>query len=158
MVVVSKEPIQADGSYDLPIEKVRPFWVLEYVSRHNLRKDYEISLAKYERDLKIPYYLVFYPEAQEMSLFRLTRRKYVSVRANRQGRHPIAKLELEVAMLDGWVRYWYQGDLLPLPAELQRDLDRTRRELKAERKARLAAEAEVAQLCAQLEEMRRRGR
>src|SRR5437879_11053409 len=32
MVVIHSEPIKADGSYDLPLQPVRPFWMLEYVS------------------------------------------------------------------------------------------------------------------------------
>ena len=32
----------------------------------------------------------------------------------------------EVALLDGWVRFWYQGELLPLPADLERALEQER--------------------------------
>src|SRR5260370_31538107 len=39
MVVVWPEPLDADGSYDLPLHPVGPFWMLEYVSNHNRRKD-----------------------------------------------------------------------------------------------------------------------
>jgi hypothetical protein len=46
MVVVCEQPIQAEGSYDLPLQPVGPFWVLEYVSKHNERKDYEDSFRK----------------------------------------------------------------------------------------------------------------
>jgi Uma2 family endonuclease len=155
MVVISEKPPAADTSYDLPIVRVRPFWVLEYVSKHNHRKDYEISLAKYEQELKVPYYLVSYPEAQEMTLFKLAKSRYGSVRANRNERFPVRELEMEVALLDGWVRYWYKGELLALPADLQRDLHATRRQLKQEQKARAAAEAEVARLRAELARLRK---
>ena len=59
-----------------------------------------------------------------------------------------------MALLDGWVRFWYQGVLLPLPAELQRELDaallqveeQRHRAVNAERRAdeaeRRSAEAE----------------
>lgn len=158
MVVLSDKPVKAQGSYDVPIEKVRPFWVLEYLSKSNHRKDYGSSLTKYEQELKIPSYLVFEPDTQEMNLFKLTRGTYVLVRANRQGRFPVRKLEMEVALLNGWVRYWFQGELLPLPAELQRDLDKTRRDLEKERQARLTAEAEVARLRAELDQLRKKKR
>src|SRR5207244_5350792 len=51
MVVLSDEAIQAETSYNLPLEPARPFWVLEYVSKSNRRKDYEDNFDKYERDL-----------------------------------------------------------------------------------------------------------
>jgi len=155
MVVVWDGPIDAVGSYDVPFQPVRPFWVFEYVSPSNERKDYEDSFDKYER-LKVPYYLVFYPESQDLTLFHYQGEKYVSKRPNRRGRLAISELDMEVALLDGWVRYWYQGELLPLPADLQRDLDETRRQLAAEKQGRLAAEQEVARLRAEIERLRSR--
>jgi Uma2 family endonuclease len=140
MVVLCAQPIQALSSYNLPLEPARPFWVLEYVSKHNKRKDYEESFDKYEKDLKVPYYLVFYPDNEELTLYRLKGKKYVSVKPNKHGRYPIPPLEVEVALLDGWVRFWYRGELLPLPADLQRDLDQARR--RAEMEKRRADEAE----------------
>jgi Uma2 family endonuclease len=134
MVVLSDEPIQATTSFNMPLEPARPFWMLEYVSKHSKRKDYEDSFNKYERDLKVPYYLVFYPDVQELTLYRHTGRKYQAVPPNDQGHHPLPKLDLEVGLLDGWVRFWYQGQLLPLPPDLQRDLDEVRRQLKKEKR------------------------
>ncbi|HEV3262215.1 MAG TPA: Uma2 family endonuclease, partial [Gemmataceae bacterium] len=95
LVVLCDEPIQADTSYNLPLEPARPFWILEYVSKNNKRKDYEESFDKYERDLKVPYYLVFYPEAGELTLYRHNNRKYVTVKPNEHGRYPILDVELE---------------------------------------------------------------
>ncbi len=126
MVVVSDAPVRAETSYNLPLEAARPFWVMEYVSKHNKRKDYEDSFNKYERDLKVPYYLIFYPDNQELTLYRHNGRKYVSVKPNNEGRYPIPELDLEIGLLGGWVRYWHKGKLLPLPADLQRDLDEAR--------------------------------
>jgi Uma2 family endonuclease len=134
MVVVSDEPVEADGSFDFPLQPVGPFWVLEYVSKSSKRKDYEDSFHKYENELKVRYYLLFYPENQELTLFRHTGKKYVTVKPNKAGRFAIPHLELEMALLDGWVRYWYQGKLLPLPADLQRELDETRRQLDESRR------------------------
>ncbi len=157
MVVLHDEPIEADGSYDVPIQPVGPFWVMEYVSKHNNRKDYEKSFDKYERELKVPYYLLFYPDNQELTLYRLKGRKYVSVKPNEDDRYAIPELDVEIALLDGWVRYWQEGKLLPLPAELQRDLDAALRRAETaeqraeqERAARLALEREVEQLRSQL--------
>lgn len=168
MVVVWPEPIRVSGSYDLPLQPVGPFWMLEYVSKYNKRKDYEDNMQKYERELKVPYYLLFYPDAIELTLYHLRGRKYRSVPPNEQGRHVIEPLDVEVALLDDWVRFWYKGELLPLPEDLQRDLDETRRQLRrvtrraveqarraeAEEQARRAAEEEVQRLRAELERIR----
>src|SRR5262249_1027705 len=131
MVVLSKKPIRADSSYNLPLEPARPYWMLEYVSKNNKRKDYDDNFDKNEKELKVPYYLIFYPDEQELSVYAMGIDKYVSVQPNRHERYPIRKLSIEVALLGGWVRFWYKGKLLPLPAELQYDLDAARQELDA---------------------------
>jgi len=136
MVVLYDRPLRVEGSYDVPLQPVAPFWVLEYVSKNSRRKDYELSMVKYEHHLKVPYYLLFVPDEQEMTLYRHTGAKYVSVKPDDQGRYAMPELELELGLREGWVRYWFRGDLLPLPADLQRDLDR-------ERQARLAAERQA---------------
>jgi Uma2 family endonuclease len=128
-VVVHPEPIQAETSYDIELQPVGPLMVLEYVSKNSERKDYDESLRKYERELKVPYYLVFYTDDQYLCLFHLRRSKYVSTKPNAQGRLPVAQLDVEVAMLDGWVRFWYKGELLRLPSELCSDLQEARRQL-----------------------------
>jgi Uma2 family endonuclease len=128
MVVLTTERIRARTSYNVPLEPARPFWVMEYVSKSNKRKDYGASFRKYERDLKVPYYLVFYPDTQDLTLYRHNKRRYVTVKPNKHDRYPIPELDLEVGLLDGWVRFWYKGKLLPLPADLQHDLDDSRRQ------------------------------
>lgn len=145
MVVIHPGPVTAGNSYNVPLQPAKPFWVLEYVSPLNKRKDYVISRAKYERELKVRYYLLFEPEPKSkvMTLFRHTGTRYLRVRPSAAGRCEIGELELEVGLIDGWMRYWYRGKLLPLPAEILHDL-------KEERKARLAAEHEVAGLRAEL--------
>jgi len=136
MVVLADEPIEAETSFNVPLEPAGPFWVLEYVSKHNKRKDYEKSFEQYERELKVPYYLVFYPEAEDLTLYRHNGKKYVTVKPDKHGRYPIPPLEIEVMILDGWVRFWHKGRLLPLPTELQREFDAAnRRANEAERRA-----------------------
>jgi hypothetical protein len=163
MVVIHREPIKAEGSFDVPLQPAGPFLVLEYVSKSSQRKDYDDNMVKYERELKVPYYLLFYPDTQDLSIYRHTGRKFVSVKFNDQDRLEIPKLELEAAILDGWVRYWYRGRLLPLPGELQRQLDEktrlledTSRRLEASERARQAADQELARLRAELEQLKRR--
>jgi Uma2 family endonuclease len=134
MVVLSDEPVRATTSFNTPLESAKPFWMLEYVSKNTRRKDYDDNFDKYERDLKVPYYLLFYPETQDLTLYRYAGKKYQSVPPNEDGRHPLPELELEVGLLDGWVRFWFEGKLLPLPAELQQDLDEARREAKRQKR------------------------
>src|SRR5262249_52347929 len=141
MVVVHPEPIDAEGSYDVLFQPVRPFWVLEYVSPSSRRKDYDDSFRKYERELKVPYYLVFHPDTQDLTLFRHTGKKYVTVRANAAGRLAIKRLDLEMALLDGGVKFGYKDNLLPLPADRQRHLQEAEeRAQQAEKRARQAEE------------------
>ena len=158
MVVIHSEPIKAEGSFDVPLQPVGPFWVLEYVSKGSRRKDYDDNMRKYEHELKVPYYMLFVPDQQELTLYHHTGERYVSVPPDQQGRHALARLELAVGLLDGWVRYWFRGELLPLPGELQNALDRAiqdrdaanRRADAADRRAD-AAEKELAQVRARLE-------
>jgi Uma2 family endonuclease len=171
-VSVTREPIQAQTSYNVPLEPVGPFWVLEYVSQSNKRKDYEDNFDKYERELKVPYYLLFYHDIQDLTLYRHDGTKYVSVMPNEAERYAIPELEIEMALIDGWARFWFRGQLLPLPADLLRELEAVRRQLLevqhqaahqkerteamerdlAEKEQALqAAEAEIARLRAQLE-------
>ncbi len=154
MVVIWPEPIRVSGSYDLPLQPVGPFWMLEYVSKYNQRKDYVDNMQKYERDLKVPYYLLFYPDAGDLTLYHLRGRKYRAVPPNEQGRHAIPELDLEVALLEDWVRFWYKGELLPLPADLQHDLDETRRQLRSMTRRAEAAEEELQRLRVELERIR----
>jgi hypothetical protein len=98
---------------------------------------------------------MFVPDSQEMTLYRHNGEKYVSVKPNAHGRCEIPELELEVGLHGGWMRYWFRGELLPLPAELQVELQNERRELQKERETRLAVEEENARLRAELEQLKR---
>jgi Uma2 family endonuclease len=122
MVVIHAKPVQADLSFDLPLQKCRPFWVLDYVSQNTTRKDYGKSFRQYERELKVPYYLRIHPDKGELILYRHTKDSYVPVKANEEGRYSIEPIELELGYRGGKVRYWFQGELVPLPAELMHEL------------------------------------
>lgn len=156
-VVIHPEPIVARGSFNIPLQPVGPLLVLEYISKYNKRKDYVDSYEKYEKELKVPYYLLFYPEDEELTLFRSTAKGFAPVRTNDADRFAIPELELEAAMLGGWVRFWFRGNLVPLPGEMMRQMNATRDQLDAARIARDAAEqratdaeAEIARLRAEL--------
>ncbi|HSQ58194.1 MAG TPA: hypothetical protein VLM40_20890 [Gemmata sp.] len=143
MVVIHPKPINVEGSYNLPLQPVGPFLVLEYVSKRSVRKDYDANMLKSEHHLKVPYYLVFYPDADELSLFKMTGGKYTSVLPNAAGRLAISELELEVALLDGWARFWFRGELLPLPGDLLRQLNTVRAELTATKSQLNATKTEL---------------
>ncbi len=160
-VVIHPEPIKARGNFSTHVQPVGPFLVLEYVSKHTQRKDYDDNYDRYEGELKVPYYLHFYPDNQELTLFKLGRGGYKAVRPNAAGRLPIPELELEVGLLDGWVRFWFRGELVPLPADfVRREAELERRQgalevkLDAERAARLAADAENVRLREELARMK----
>jgi hypothetical protein len=104
----------------------------------------------------VPYYLVFYPEEGELTLFRHNKRKYVTVRPNEHGRYAIPDLELELALLGGWVRYWYQGELLPLPGDLQRQVDEARRQAEAARRQADEAREQAAEATRRADELQQR--
>ena len=134
MVVIHPEPIRAEGSFDVPLQPARPFWMLEYVSRSSKRKDYDQNMERYEHALKVPYYLLFQPDVQELTLYRHSGRRYASVKPNESDRYELRELELEVALLDDWVRYWFRGELLPLPADLLRQVDEFRQSWQREKR------------------------
>jgi Uma2 family endonuclease len=125
IVVLSAEPVEAVGSFNLPFEPAAPFWVLEYVSPLSRRKDYEENFQKCEQELKVPYCLFFYPEKQDLRLYRHTDYHYEQVEPNTAGRLAIPELDLEVALFDRWTHFWHQGKLLPLPAELYQQFNET---------------------------------
>jgi Uma2 family endonuclease len=158
MVVLSKEPVEAENSFNIPLEPARPFWVMEYVSKSNRRKDYEAGFREYERQLRVPYYLVFYPDNQELTLYHHTGRRYVTVKPNEHDRYPVSEVDIEVGIVDGWVRYWYQGKLLPVPSEMQNQLDESNRRAEELQQRVEAMEREMAQLRAQVEAPRPRRR
>ncbi len=118
-VVLDPSPMRTLSSF-IATETERPFWVLEYVSPASEHKDYEVSFEKYEQQLKTPYYLSFDPLKQDLRLLQHNGAKYESVEPNAEGRMAIRELDLEIGLLDGWVRYWHRGELLEIPKELTR--------------------------------------
>ncbi len=144
MGILSDEPYHKRSSYCVKLEKVKPFWVLEYVSESNKRKDYEDSFRKYEDVLQVPYYLIFDPDKQDLRVHRYNGEGYVLMEPDMHGRVRIDQLDLEVGLLDGWLRFWHKGELLPLTPELEEELDRAKRSLE-ERDRQIAAQADLLQ-------------
>jgi Uma2 family endonuclease len=130
MVVVARRKPVVSTNFAIPIQPAKPFLVMEYVSKSNSRKDYQKSYDKYQNELKVPFYLLFYPEAQELSLFELNERtaEYASVVPGEDGYVAIPELDLTIRLLNGWVRFWWKGKLLPIPTEVQAELVRVEKE------------------------------
>jgi Uma2 family endonuclease len=128
-VALSDEPLEPMGSFNVPFETAALFWMLEYVSPSNTRKDYRENYRKYEQELRVPYYLIFNPENKDLRLYRLAGSRYQAVTPNAAGRLAVPELTMEVGLIDGWARFWYEGELLPLPEELQAELDAMREQL-----------------------------
>ena len=150
MVIVWPTPLAPLKAFHIPNQKARPTLVMEYLSQSNRRKDYEDNYKKYERDLKVPYYLVFDPEKQDLTVFHLKRRKYVAIETNDTARLAIPELELEVAILDRWVRFWHRGKLLALPGELLNQLNAKDDQLAASQEQLRMAETEINRLRSEL--------
>src|SRR6266404_1562104 len=129
MLIHSTEPSRACTNYALEFEAVLPFLVMEYVSPNSERKDYDESYRKYEQELKVPYCLLFHPEKQDLRVYRHDGQRYVRLEPGLHGRCQIPELELEVGIYQHWVRFWHQGQLLELPAELQQRLDQQAEQL-----------------------------
>jgi Putative restriction endonuclease len=153
-IVIHPKPIVADGSFMTPLQPVGPFLVLEYVSKNSQRKDYDDNFEKYQKELKVPYYLLFYPEAEELTLFRMAEKGYLSMPPNAAGRFAIPELELEAGLLGGWVRYWFRGELLPLPGDLLIERDAERKARQAAEKAKQVAEKRASAAEAELAKLR----
>jgi Uma2 family endonuclease len=131
MVVLSEQPCQAINSFNLELEPAGPFLVMEWVSdsKENRRKDYRDSHKKYERELKVPYCVTFDPARQDLRVGRHDGKRYEPVEPNERGRYAIPELELELGLLENWVRFWYHGELLELPEALQGQLAQLRDQL-----------------------------
>lgn len=170
LIVVSESSVRGERSFNLPFEEGKLLMALEYVSEDNQRKDYVDNMRRYERDLKLPYYLLFEPDKKQVVLFKLStgKKKYASVRPNRDERFPVPELELEIGLLEDWVRFWFRGELLQLPAQLKKEAEEAKKlarkearraaaaeeQARAEREAREAAEAEVTKLRDELKRLR----
>jgi hypothetical protein len=152
LVVWHEGELTVEGSYDVELQPARPFWTLEYVSKSNKRKDYDDNFDRYEKELKVPYYLLFYPDHEELTLYRRGRSKYVSVKPDSSGRLAVEEIQTQVALVGNWVRFWFRGSLVPLPAELRGQVEDLTQQLKQKDAEIEQKDAEIARLRALLKD------
>ena len=94
---------------------------------------------------------------EEILLFKLRPRKgYVSIKPNAEGRYAIPNLEVEVAVHEHWLRYWFRGKLLPLTDELAKELDQSKKALRRTKQQLRKAESRADQAESQAEQERLR--
>ena len=80
-----------------------------------------------------------------MRVYQHRGRRYKLLKPNSAGRFAIPELDLEVGLLDSWVRFWYRGELLELPGQLQRQLDAAKQQLDAAKQQLDAAKQQADQ-------------
>ena len=155
MVVLAERRPDASTNFAIEVQKPRPFFVLEYVSEDNKRKHYQKSYEKYETELKVPYYSILHLDEQKLLLLEYDERQggYRSVHPDRNGRHAIRELELELGLLDGWARFWWKGALLPTSTELQAEVVEALEQLEATKRKRTDIDRLIADKDRQLAEM-----
>lgn len=158
MLVQSDEPERKRTNFAVELEAAPLFLVLEYVSPSNPRKDYQENFERYERELEVPYYVLFYPEKQDLRVFRHDGDGYVRLQPDATGRYAIDELNLRIGLLNHWVRFWHQGDLLELPAELDRRIEEMTEQLRATIEQLNAATRELEMVKAQFHGMTERVR
>lgn len=156
LIIVADKPILGRIAFNTPFEAGEMVMAMEYVSEESKKKDFETNMTRYER-LKIGYYLIFDPVAKTVHLFKRSpaKKTYLPVKAKRNGRYTVAPLELELGVYDDWMRFWFRGRLLPLPAELDEQLAHAHEMLrKFEADLRLA-QGEIAALRAEVERLKK---
>jgi Uma2 family endonuclease len=127
MVVIGAAENPNRSNYAMELEPARPLMMLEWVSSSSEGKDYEESFRKYEQELQTPYCLLFHPERRDLQVYHLEAGRYIRLEPDSRGRVQVPELELAIGLKDGWVRFWHQGELLEVPAELNERLERLRR-------------------------------
>ncbi len=123
MLVIGDVPEHRRSSYATELEPASPFMMFEWVSDSSEGKDYGETFRKYEQELRTPYCLCFHPDKGKWDVYHHDGQEYVHLEPGLGGRVAIPELDLQVGLYEGWIRFWYQGQLLEIPAEQAQRLD-----------------------------------
>lgn len=130
MIVVSDEPLRHRTSFPVPVEPVLPLLVIEYVSKGGDKKDYVVNRRRYAL-VGVPYYVICDPQKSKLEVHHLQDDGYVRLEPGLNNRVSVPELDLEIGLLNGWMRFWHRGELLPIPAESERQKEALQRDKKA---------------------------
>jgi hypothetical protein len=153
MLVISDEPDRDRKSYATELEPAPPYMMLEWVADSSEGKDYGESFLKYERELRTPYCLTYHPDKRDWRVYHHDGgERYVQLEPDLNGRVRIAELDLEIGLLDGWIRFWHQGELLEIPSELQERLDRQSKRINQQSKQISQQSEQISQQSEQIDQ------
>lgn len=137
-------------SYVLWQEKTSPSLIIEIASgdgsEENDTTPRKGKFWVYEQMVRAPYYAIFVPDTQELSVHHLVDGHYQRQEPNEQGRYPMPPLGVALGLWTGqfqnntgtWLR-WFDAQGRPLPTGDERaELERERAELERKRAERLA--------------------
>lgn len=101
-----------------------PCFVLEITSKSTRQQDLGEKMSRYRDDLEVPEYFLFDPRGEWIPEllrgFRLEQGVYQPIAPNEDGRLPSQELGLELATLEGHVRYYLPDSGEPLPTTTER--------------------------------------
>ena len=122
MVVVGDIEPKMRLSYSLKLEGVKPLMSMEYVSDSSEGKDYGESYDKYELELQLLYCVIYDPRNFDLQIYRHDGRQYVQMKPDSNDRYHVPELDVEIGVIEGWMRFWHRGKLVDLPEELDQQL------------------------------------
>ena len=93
------------------------------------RKDYDDNMRKYEARAEGSVLPAIRPRPARIDVVPAHRGSLSLGPPDADGRCAIPELDLSLGLRHSWLRFWYQGELLPLPADLQRALDAVKQQL-----------------------------
>ena len=66
----------------------------------------------FEKELAVPYYVLFYPLHQSLRLYIHNGKNYDLASPNKKLKYEIPELNIELALHNGWLRIWFNNELL----------------------------------------------
>jgi hypothetical protein len=117
-IVIHSGPVPLDTDPVYLSAAVQPILAVNYVSA-DCPRPADFERQRREAEAGITYSLVFDADRRSVTGYHLTRpRRYVPLKCDEWNRLAVPELDLEVLVRDGWMRYWFRGELMPLATEL----------------------------------------